>query len=417
MAEHTYREAVLANHRLDSIMSVTNFDRTYAILRCQLYRASMRVRCPVPTVLVMLLFAFVSTVSYAVDRPFQDYLIAWQSTWAPSGGEANFNGKQVMLGDCNDDGALDLYVASNFDGRVIILDGANRFRSYLLPWQSTYIGNFDGKQVMLGDYNNDDGLHLYVASNFDGRVIILDDGSSEVWTFRLREVVISDPLESGGDEPFFLLFGFRSRVDDPGSTSVVWRGALQRVSENHKCCRPVSIPELMGSFSWSNINSTEEDLSRGGPDVIGAVVVAMEKEGCPWGSIRDKVLEVRKQLEQEIENLIARGDLGDIVLNPDEFERDLAEAERRISDQEADSGILDELGSIIACGLGGGKPVMIGSHVVLFVPYFLFGENRAENRYRLQRNRTHISIPLQFDDPGVRWRVPATMDLRRSRAR
>ena len=102
-------------------------------------------------------------------RNFQHYLLGWQQAFV-----SNFDGKQTMLGHYDDDDVLDLYVASNFDGRVIILDGADRFGSNLEGWTPTFVSNFDGKQTMLGHYNNGDVLDLYVASNFDGRVIVLD---------------------------------------------------------------------------------------------------------------------------------------------------------------------------------------------------------------------------------------------------
>lgn len=242
--------------------------------------------------------------------------------------------------------------------------------------------------------------------------VLLNDDSREIWTFRMTTVVVEDPEDNGGDEPYFLLFGIRSRVGSPGSTTVHWRGELSRVALDLTCCRPATIPPQMGSFSWSNVNSLDDLSSGDGPDVLGVVLAAIDNDACPWGIVRGLANDVREFLRVEIENLIAKKIIDDIILlnpiriNPD-FEQDLADTQRRFLNRGSDFRKLFVFTSCL-----GDLDDVIEFKMLFFMPtFFDFPDSREELRFKLRRNRPHIQILLTFIGNAAKWRVAASIDL------
>lgn len=144
------------------------------------------------------------------------------------------------------------------------------------------------------------------------------------WTIDLNRLRVADAQEEGllsdGDEPYFIVIGFRSQFNTPGSTQVFWNGYLEDdwangVDDGDQR----NIPQRMGAVSFSNVKSlTASDISSGEmPEVVGAVAIAMESDATPWWIIRNMVDKIQGSLETELKNLIEQGNLNQQNPSPD----------------------------------------------------------------------------------------------------
>ncbi|MEZ4703128.1 MAG: hypothetical protein R2834_22565 [Rhodothermales bacterium] len=97
---------------------------------------------------------------------------------------------------------------------------------------------------------------------------------------------------SDGDEPYFVMFGFRSRFGRTGSTQIDlndydnsdWGGGLRTGQQ-------ANIPTGMGQLRFDAVQADE---------VIGFVAVAFESDRTPWAVMRNRVNEVKEIVKANV---------------------------------------------------------------------------------------------------------------------
>jgi hypothetical protein len=161
---------------------------------------------------------------------------------------------------------------------------------------------------------------------------------SGTWQIRLERLRVANANEddaySNGDEPYFVVFGFRSRLKTPGSTSVSWRGYLEEAwAAGVTAGGQRDIPEAMGLVHFSDVRPmtrdeffdeldvqidwkpveledkidlevTNVDITLPRMEFVGAIAVAMESDGTPWGDVRALVESLRRSLEEDLTELM-----------------------------------------------------------------------------------------------------------------
>jgi len=65
-------------------------------------------------------------------------------------------------------------------------------------------------------------------------------------------------LFSNGDEPYFVVIGFRSRFKTPNSTSTTWSGYLTELGDHMNSSNETDIPPEMGKIDF---NQREKNFS------------------------------------------------------------------------------------------------------------------------------------------------------------
>jgi hypothetical protein len=131
------------------------------------------------------------------------------------------------------------------------------------------------------------------------------------WSIVLDRLVVHDADEddffSDGDEPYLVTMGVRSRLGVPGTTQVFWSGVLDDDwADGIDSGGVAGIPSSMGRVDFPGVETpgVAELLGGARPEVIGAVVVAMESDATPFSTIRSKFEEIRGQLEQRLDQVI-----------------------------------------------------------------------------------------------------------------
>jgi hypothetical protein len=154
------------------------------------------------------------------------------------------------------------------------------------------------------------------------------------WDVSLERLEVHQHQEKGsivvkaGDEPYFVVLAIRARFLHPGSTRVVpnlYRD--DKWANNIKAGQSRDIPAPMGVLSFADVNPLREaDIRRGRmPELLGAVIIAMESDGTPWRQIDRLVERIRAVVEREAADLVESG-----TLDLDEPGPAIAAAIRRI---------------------------------------------------------------------------------------
>jgi len=131
------------------------------------------------------------------------------------------------------------------------------------------------------------------------------------WSIVLDRLVVHDADEddffSDGDEPYLVTIGIRSRLGVPGTTQVFWSGILDDDwADGIDDGGVAGIPSSMGRLDFPGVEQpgVAELLAGARPEVIGAVVVAIESDATPFDAIRSKFEDIRVQLQQRLDQVI-----------------------------------------------------------------------------------------------------------------
>jgi hypothetical protein len=154
---------------------------------------------------------------------------------------------------------------------------------------------------------------------------------SQTWQLALRKLTMLQHQEKGswlvrsGDEPYFIMIGFRATFGVAGSAQV-FTNSYRDDTWGENITRPQErmIPDGMGVLSFPGITPVP---ARHLPDaeVFGAVVIAMESDNTPWGTIDALVGRAKNALLTELRTLIERRALRITHARPD-----LQDAVRRV---------------------------------------------------------------------------------------
>ena len=240
-------------------------------------------------------------------------------------------------------------------------------------------------------------------------------GSSQNdWVIRLDRLRVDDAQEedwySDGDEPYFVVIGFRSTFDTPGSTSAFWGGHLDdEWAEGSYDGDEHDIPARMGVVSFPAVEYVSTDELRVGtkPEVIGALVIALESDSTPWGTVRDIAEDLRNSVEEEARRLIENRPVDATI----EFE-DVEQAVENVRGN-IDVDFWDVVESF------GDFEDVVGTHVFIFVPTVTwrepeFPDDGVEQGAHIgalyEQLFTWPDDPIRFQGAGATYLVDVAVD-------
>ncbi|GEM_PF-5483923 len=133
----------------------------------------------------------------------------------------------------------------------------------------------------------------------------------ETWRIEFQRMNIVKAQERSGDDPYVVTVGFRSRLMTKGSTRVSWSRVVDGDwAADSPSGTTRSIPPRQGVVRFPGVtrpNRLEKDL----PEVIGAVLVSIEHDRTPAGSIRVIVDKLVDALERTVADLVENVSLTD----------------------------------------------------------------------------------------------------------
>ncbi|MEZ5244315.1 MAG: hypothetical protein R2707_04395 [Acidimicrobiales bacterium] len=127
----------------------------------------------------------------------------------------------------------------------------------------------------------------------------VDVGATSLTVVQAQE----DGFFENGDEPYVAVIKWRVIPGTPGSASAEFIGNLTELASGADDGAVLAIPSAMGAVTFENVqNSTFEDLLTKGvvPELVGTVMVVMESDLTPWGTINNLMNDVEAALEAEL---------------------------------------------------------------------------------------------------------------------
>jgi hypothetical protein len=243
------------------------------------------------------------------------------------------------------------------------------------------------------------------------------------WIFDLDAMNNPDQNESNGDDPYFVLIGFRTTVGRAGSTQVVWGGDVREIFTNLPQNTFALIPDAMGRITFTGINRLSFQTPAVNPQVtfvngvsnvelFGVFIAALESDATPDSLVsalaNATVSRLRQILRNNVETIVARN-------LPELFSQ--LQTRMATVKVQADSSFLEEFA--IAVASAGDPDDPIGMDLRAFinvdktVPDFLNIFIPAP--LSLVRERLYIFPPagvpgeITFSGDATRWVAAGTM--------
>ena len=235
------------------------------------------------------------------------------------------------------------------------------------------------------------------------------------WNINLSRLRVSDAQEEGwlsdGDEPYFIVINFRSRFNTPNSTATwnndynddKWANGVDDGNERN-------IPFSMGYSLFGNVQriSLQNILAGTNPEILGSLVIAMESDSSPWGTIRDMMNDLSDAIEGELEQLVEGGGLN--LLNPGP---DIQDSLKDIRDSITPD-FWESVGMVAEAG--GDPDDIIGFHLFLFaavnntVPINFPAVANVTSGRLITREFLIGVNPIVFRGDGAVYRVTARVE-------
>ncbi|MEQ8841372.1 MAG: hypothetical protein RIB98_10345 [Acidimicrobiales bacterium] len=131
----------------------------------------------------------------------------------------------------------------------------------------------------------------------------VDVGATTLTVVQAQE----DGFFENGDEPYVAVIKWRVIPGTAGSASAEFIGNLAELGSGADDGAVLSIPSSMGAVQFPNVqNSTFDDLIAFGkvPELVGTVMIVMESDLTPWGTINNLMNDVESALQAELVNQV-----------------------------------------------------------------------------------------------------------------
>ncbi len=204
------------------------------------------------------------------------------------------------------DPAGDVYVAlsqarPNGGGRHAFGPGIRRHTFFGLGDEVTLVGRFDK--------DNRADLCTLARNTVDGPgrgavyVACSTFGQLHTWEARIAEVEVGVADESGGDDPRFILYGFRARAGDPGSVEAwasdpLCAGWPDDVARGRRVQPPAAAARLV--FPRVAALTGAEILGGRMPEAAGFLIVAVDSDNTSDANIRAQIRTCLEMARAEI---------------------------------------------------------------------------------------------------------------------
>lgn len=110
-----------------------------------------------------------------------------------------------------------------------------------------------------------------------------------------------------GDEPYFVVIGFRTTVGAQGSTSV-WTNKYtnDKWANNIKKPKTKAIPPSMGAIVFPDMRAISNAEFESGvlPELAGTVTIAFESDATSWSTVERFVKKAKSALERELVRVV-----------------------------------------------------------------------------------------------------------------
>ena len=273
---------------------------------------------------------------------------------------------------------------------------------------------FEGKTLYLENFDN-----RFLRTSIDGAAFADTNAVAPIGVFDVTagpgpqiaglRLLGVEVFQGEGQDVSVVTLGFQARVGRPGSANVWNSGRLSEIAVELDVGERVTPPPWVSPNAWL-FDQAERLLDEDGQlDIMGAVVVGIERGNCPTGPIVSRLQEVRNALAIELESKIAGGTLGELR-DPTSRQAVLDSMVTAVKGRLGDgsTSFWEDLG----CGFNVDEALQERVVVLLggFVP-----DDPPNNVFRLKPEEPSTIQPalrLRSRDGDEEWRVASRLDFR-----
>lgn len=169
------------------------------------------------------------------------------------------------------------------------------------------------------------------------------------WSFQLMNLNIEASEEAAGDEPYFMMIGFKvDNIADPATVRTFMNPFDHVVQNDLKTGRQVSIPVNIGKIDFGEVDQNMLG-------VVGAVVIAWESDATPWGTMGNLANDLREAVRQTL-----------LTITRDPLSVDLANIDTSLVKDAIIKNIASILGSSFAFDYD--DPIGMSVHTYVTIP-------------------------------------------------
>jgi hypothetical protein len=179
------------------------------------------------------------------------------------------------------------------------------------------------------------------------------------WSLGIQDLKTLDVSDDSGDEPYFMVVGFRTTPGKPGSTQVFWNNSTGVFQSAVPAGYTIAIPASHGRLSFPNVRTTRlSNIGSQPPEIIGIFVVAMENDGSDTDLFRSGLNSRLGTIKQLLIDTVESRTLQDIVTNGVDIDEQTVMS-------RFESNIWQTIGTWV---ISGGDPDdKVGYHAVAYV--------------------------------------------------
>ena len=239
----------------------------------------------------------------------------------------------------------------------------------------------------------------------------------------VREINV---IKGTGEDITIVELGLFARIGVSNTASVTIAGRLGRAASDVDQGRTVSLLPYFSPFAWLVKEPEHLKEDDGNLDIMGAVIVGIERGNCPEGAIIDSLNDIREALEQAFELNISQGRWAEFK-DPITREKIVDNIKASLK-QPLGSGLqasptdpyyfhkliaftVSEAFKVIGCRFNVDKPYK--EHIVIILGGIV-GEDKDNSIFSLRPgvpNKIVNQIFLEVPDSGNKWHVKGELSF------
>jgi hypothetical protein len=237
------------------------------------------------------------------------------------------------------------------------------------------------------------------VKSVNGQFTITTGRGPQIASLRFNQVTVNQGTRQ---DITIIALGFRARTGVANSARATFAGQLEEFASDVNAGQTVSVPLHISPFAWL-IERAGALTDDGNLDIVGVVIVAIDRGACPEGPIRNRINKVRTALEQELEAKIARGRLADLK-DPASRQRELQDAvKRRLGGPNT---WFEDVGADIVCGFN--QDEQFKERVIVLVGSDLVPDDTQRGIFNFLSWNQSTSMTLTSVDNSKSWTVQAS---------
>lgn len=267
--------------------------------------------------------------------------------------------------------------------------------------ETIFIENWDNRLIRASK-NSEPQSETHIKS-VNGQFTITTGRGPQIASLRFNQVTVN---QGSAQDLTIIALGFRARTGVANSARVTFAGRLEEFASDVNAGQTVSVPLYVSPFAWLIERAGALTDDNGNLDILGVVIVGIDRGACPEGPIVDRINTARSALEQELEAKISRGRLADLK-DPTSRQRVLNELQEAVKRRLGNSNTwFEDIAEEVGCGFN--KDEAFKEKVIVLAGSDFVPDDTQNGVFNFLSWNQNTSVTLTNNDNSKSWTVQAS---------